>query len=206
VAPATGWAVTGVAGSPITSLVTAVLLVFLGGYAAMSLHVINTGAMYAFVSRGLGRVVGVGTALVAVLAYPAMQIGLFSGIGAVAVGFLDHTLGVEAPWWCYVGVAWLLIFTLADGVAGPGLVDAGHALLLTSLFASALAFHNTLTRYMFTLGRDGMLPAMLGLTSSSSPRTGERLDNPQHPGPGCGRSGGALGPNGHRVLLDGHPG
>lgn len=295
----TGWAVTGVAGIPIAFLVTAVLLlVFLGGYAAMSRHVINAGAIYIFVSRGLGRVPGVGAAFVALLAYAAMQVGLFGGIGAVAAGFLDPRLGVEMPWWCYAAAAWLLIFfcgrrrvevnsrvlgilmaaecllllvfdaimlehphggrvslatlslhnvtnvsivvaivvcvssyvgvedavnygeearrdsigramvscvvvaaivyalsawamsvaagpaevvaaaraegfelifTLAGGVAGPGLVDAGHALLLTSLFASALAFQNTLARYLFALGRDGVLPAVLGVTS---PRTG----------------------------------
>jgi amino acid transporter len=295
----TGWAVTGVAGIPVAFLVTAVLLlVFLGGYAAMSRHVISAGAIYTFVSRGLGRVPGVGAAFVALLAYAAMQVGLFGGIGAVAAGFLDPRLGVEMPWWCYAAAAWLLIFfcgrrrvevnsrvlgilmaaecllllvfdaimlahphggrvslatlslhnvtsvsivvaivvcvssyvgvedavnygeearrgsigramvscvvvaaivyalsawamsvaagsvevvaaaraegfelifTLAGGVAGPGLVDAGHALLLTSLFASALAFQNTLARYLFALGRDGVLPAVLEVCS---PRTG----------------------------------
>lgn len=291
----TGWAVTGVAGIPIAFLVTAVLLlVFLGGYAAMSRHVVDAGAIYTFVSRGLGRVPGVGAAFVALLAYAAMQIGLFGGIGAVAAGLL----GPGLPWWGYAALAWLLIlfcgrrrvevnsrllgllmtaecllllafdaimlahphggrvslatlslhnltsasivvaivicvtsyvgvedaanyaeearrgttgramvgsvvvaailyalsawamsvaagpaqvvdaaraqgfeliFNLAGGVAGPGLVDAGHALLLTSLFASALAFHNTLARYLFALGRDKVLPASLGVTSA---RTG----------------------------------
>ena len=35
-------------------------------------------------------------------------------------------------------------------------------LLITSTFASSLAFHNTGSRYLFTLGREGLLPKYLG--------------------------------------------
>jgi amino acid transporter len=42
-------------------------------------------------------------------------------------------------------------------------------LLLTSLFAAYLAFHQAAARYMFALGREGLLPKALGRTS---PKTG----------------------------------
>ena len=32
-----------------------------------------------------------------------------------------------------------------------------RALLLSSIFACLLAFHNTITRYLFALGREGLL-------------------------------------------------
>jgi amino acid transporter len=58
-----------------------------------------------------------------------------------------------------------LMFNLAGGFVGGWLVDVGHVLFLTSLFASALSFHNTTARYLFALGREGVLPRSLGLTS-----------------------------------------
>ncbi|RWI48942.1 MAG: APC family permease [Mesorhizobium sp.] len=38
------------------------------------------------------------------------------------------------------------------------------SLLITSLFAAALSFQNTISRYLFALGRDGLLPRALGST------------------------------------------
>jgi amino acid transporter len=42
--------------------------------------------------------------------------------------------------------------------------DVVDVLVITSLFAVLLAFHNTLTRYMYSLGRAGLLPGALGRT------------------------------------------
>ncbi|MGW7200223.1 APC family permease [Streptomyces chryseus] len=44
--------------------------------------------------------------------------------------------------------------------------DLMQVLVVTSVFAVLLAFHNTLTRYMFSLGRGGLLPRQLGQTHS----------------------------------------
>ncbi|MBT0769937.1 APC family permease [Kineosporia sp. J2-2] len=65
---------------------------------------------------------------------------------------------------------------LAEAAADPGTMvpvtaeqylggAAGHvvqALLVTSLFASVLSFHNVLSRYLFALGRSAVLPGVLG--------------------------------------------
>ena len=57
-----------------------------------------------------------------------------------------------------------LMFVLVDGHL-PGLVvDVGRSLLVTSLFAALLAFHNMVARYLFALGREQVLPAALGRT------------------------------------------
>lgn len=53
-------------------------------------------------------------------------------------------------------------FTAAADVLGPWSVRAMESLLIVSLFASALSFHNTINRYFFALGREGVLPATLG--------------------------------------------
>src|SRR5689334_7642101 len=46
-----------------------VLVLFASGYAAMSHHMTSAGAFYAYVAQGLGKVAGVGTAFVALVAY-----------------------------------------------------------------------------------------------------------------------------------------
>ncbi|ORA38148.1 APC family permease [Mycobacterium aquaticum] len=45
---------------------------------------------------------------------------------------------------------------------GNTFTDVMTCLVVTSVFAAALACHNALARYSFSLGRDGILPAFLG--------------------------------------------
>jgi amino acid transporter len=58
-----------------------------------------------------------------------------------------------------------LIFDLVSPYLLAPLVQLGQLLFLTSLFAAALAFHTTAARYLFALGRDGVLPGWLGKAS-----------------------------------------
>jgi amino acid transporter len=58
---------------------------------------------------------------------------------------------------------------LLFGLGGSsGLSLAAQWLFLTSLFAAALAFHNCVWRYIYALGREGVLPAALGRTGANS--------------------------------------
>ncbi|HEV2374114.1 MAG TPA: amino acid permease, partial [Streptosporangiaceae bacterium] len=84
----------------------------------------------------------------------------------------------------YAGVGWAMAAHTGQGhvVAaaarqGPGLLfalgsgalsRAAQVLFLTSLFAAALAFHNCVWRYIYALGREGVLPAVLGRTGSNN--------------------------------------
>lgn len=83
-------------------LVTALLLVFAKGYVAMARHVTSAGAFYALVARGLGGVAGGAAALVAILSYNAMQIGVFAMFGSAASG-LAASASLQAPWWAFTG-------------------------------------------------------------------------------------------------------
>ena len=81
----TAYQTTGLTGIPAAFVVVAVILaLFATGYVAMTRHITNSGAFYAFVSRGLGRVVGVAAALVALLAYSFLQVGLYGAFGPAA--------------------------------------------------------------------------------------------------------------------------
>lgn len=307
----TGYAVTGETGIPVAYLTVAVALgLFSVGYVAMSRRVVNSGAFYSYVSRGLGRVPGVGASFVAVVAYATMQIGLYGGFGAVLAGRLQDWLGWPVPWvvcafaaWAVIAVlgvrridfngrvlavillveiaaaalfavvhlthpadgritidtlapshligagigaalvtavagfvgfegtavfseeskdpqrtvakatyravaiigllyafcAWAmsvatgpehiveaaradgtdLIFTLAAPYVGSFVVGLGQALFVTSLFAALLAFHHTVARYLFALGRERVLPAVLGRTSirTRAPKVGSLVQS-----------------------------
>jgi amino acid transporter len=67
-----------------------------------------------------------------------------------------------------------LIFDVAGRVLGANsfIVNLGNILLLTSVFAALVSFHNSVTRYSFALGRERVLPAALGRTR---PRSGAPL-------------------------------
>ncbi len=60
-----------------------------------------------------------------------------------------------------------LIFSLADSYLGPVLTVIMEILLLVSLFAAMLAFHNSATRYLYSLGRARVLPHALSRTRAN---------------------------------------
>ncbi|CAN5427334.1 APC family permease [soil metagenome] len=93
-----------------------VLMIFAVGYVAMSRHVTNAGAFYAYVTLGLGRIPGLGSASLAIFAYNAIQAGLYGGFGYYAAELLNPALGVTIPWWAYAFVGLLLCLGL--GVQG----------------------------------------------------------------------------------------
>ena len=55
-----------------------------------------------------------------------------------------------------------LLFTLGERYAGGGLPLAMRVLFVTSTYASLLAFHNAIARYLYAMGRERVLPAALG--------------------------------------------
>ena len=293
------YATTGLTGIPAAFVAVAIILaLFATGYVAMTRHITNAGAFYAFIARGLGRVTGVAAALVALLAYSFLQVGLYGAFGPNAAAEAAAHLGVHATWWVWALAAWAAVTVLglfrvdvtgkvlgvlltaevivivaetisglahpaggrlsfavlspaalgsagagtfgvlavvavlgfvgfeqapvlaeearhprrtipaatycalgviavvyagaawamaartgtshvvaAAGAQGPGLLfglggaglsAAAQWLFLTSLFAAALAFHNCVWRYIFALGREGVLPRFLARTGRNS--------------------------------------
>ena len=85
----------------------------------------------------------------------------------------------------YAGASWAMAahagtshVVAAAGKEGPGLLfglggsgvlsQVAQWLFLTSLFAAALAFHNAVWRYIYALGRENVLPAVLGRTGGNN--------------------------------------
>lgn len=87
-------------GAPVAYVVVGViLLVFAVGFIAMSGHVTNAGALYAYVGRGLGLPMGVASASVALWAYTAIQVAVYAFFGVVSSGTLAMYTGLELPWY-----------------------------------------------------------------------------------------------------------
>ncbi|GAA0421895.1 hypothetical protein Aca07nite_09820 [Actinoplanes capillaceus] len=107
-----GYGSVGEKGIPVAyMLVAAVLGIFTVGLAAMARHVPNSGAFYAYASIGLSRPAGVGTAFVALLAYNAMQIGLYGAFG-VAAHNAFAIFGLEISWIVWALLGWAVIAAL----------------------------------------------------------------------------------------------
>jgi amino acid transporter len=292
----TGYATTGLTGIPFAFLVIGLMLaLFSVGFVTMAPYVANTGAFYAYISRGLGRPMGVASSWLAVAIYNGLQVAFYGTIGAAAEPVLGW-FGIDVAWWVIALVAWALIallgvqqvdvnskvlavllisevlvtlvlcvanvikpaggtvsfetldpgnlfgpgvgavlavallgfigfesavvfseesrdpgrtvrratflsvgliagiyafgswamsvatgpdrivgaaheqgtqliFNLAENNVGGAIVGVGRVLFVTSILAAALSFHNTAARYMFAVGRERVLPSVLGRTS-----------------------------------------
>ncbi|GLW98672.1 APC family permease [Microtetraspora sp. NBRC 16547] len=142
---------TGVTGVPLIYLIlAAVLATFSAGYAAMSRHISNAGAFYSYIAQGLGRVTGVGASFVALVAYNAMQVGLYGLFGFAASGLVSAHLGVDVPWWVSSLVALALIAFL-----GYRRIDLNAKVLAILLVCESL------TVLIFDLAQIGNAPSGL---------------------------------------------
>ncbi len=113
----------GIAGA--FALVTIVLILFAIGYVAMARHVKNAGAFYAYTARGLGGHLGGAAALIAILSYNAMQIGVLGLLGAASAGTFNPLIGLDIPWW-----AWSLFAIAVVAVLGYRQVDLSAKILM----------------------------------------------------------------------------
>ncbi|MFI5533229.1 APC family permease [Kitasatospora sp. NPDC051853] len=124
--------------------VTVVLTVFTVGYVAMARHITTAGAFYGFVSHGLGRIAGMASGLLAVLAYVVFEasiVGIFAYFGQQTV---EAQFGIELPWQVYAlamlaVTALLSYFDLEVASKLLGVFLVGEVLMLVLLAASILA-------------------------------------------------------------------
>jgi amino acid transporter len=158
----TGFAVTGITGLPVAFVVIgAVLALFCVGYVSMARRVANAGAFYAYISQGIGRPVGVAGAWVAVVAYNALQIGLYGAIGAAATPLLGAWFGLDVAWWVVALCAWVIV-----AVLGQLHVDVNGWVLAVLLVAEVavivvFSFANVANPAGGTLSFDTLDPANL---------------------------------------------
>jgi amino acid transporter len=96
----TTFAAMGVVGVPLLFvLVGSVLILFSFGYAEMSRHVHNAGALYAYIARGLGGTMGAVASYVALFAYSILQVGLYGIFGYQISGQIAEHWHHNIAWW-----------------------------------------------------------------------------------------------------------
>ncbi|MGO1553320.1 MAG: APC family permease [Micrococcaceae bacterium] len=128
------FAVTGLVGIPLSFVVLGIVLVLFSiGYAAMSRHVHNAGAFFAYIAKGLGKPAGVGASLTALVAYNAMQIGIAGMFGFVLSSFLAGQFGLEISWWLCALVGWVIV-----GLLGVNRIDLNAKVLGVIVLAEFL--------------------------------------------------------------------
>lgn len=131
----TAYAVTGIPAMALAFvLLAATLAIFAVGYAAMSRYVANAGAFYSYLAQGLGRVFGVSGAFVALVAYNAIQIGLYGLFGGVTADYAAATFGVDLAWWI-----WAMIALVVVAVLGVLRVDLNATVLAVLLALEVVA-------------------------------------------------------------------
>jgi amino acid transporter len=94
-------------------LATIALTVFSVGYIAMSRRVTSAGGFYTFITRGLGKVTGVGSGVVIALCYMLFSASVIGVMGYFAATSIESWTGVKIPVWVYMFVALALMTVLA---------------------------------------------------------------------------------------------
>lgn len=86
-------------GAPAGYLLAGVTLaIFAVGFTAMSRNVRSGGAFYAYITRGLGKPVGMGAALLAMIGYNGMEIGVYGLLGTATADTAHALWGIDIPW------------------------------------------------------------------------------------------------------------
>lgn len=99
--------------APIGFLIAAaVLLIFSVGFTRLTPFVQEAGAFFSYVTLGVGPRAGLGTAFVALLAYTAIQVGVYGYAGWTIGDLVQHYGGPELSWWVWAFVLLALVAAL----------------------------------------------------------------------------------------------
>lgn len=86
-------------GAPAGYLLAGITLaVFAIGFTTMSRHVTGGGAFYSYITQGLGRPAGIGAALLAMVGYNGMEIGVYGLLGSATQDTVHALFGADVPW------------------------------------------------------------------------------------------------------------
>ncbi|PWJ50243.1 amino acid/polyamine/organocation transporter, APC superfamily [Quadrisphaera granulorum] len=116
-------------GAPAAYLIAGlVLLLFASGFTAMSAVVPSGGAFYSYITLGLGRPAGFASALLALVSYNALQIGVYGLLGVAGTTAVTTLTGAQVPWWVISLTGLVLVHLL-----GRSGVDVGAKVLAVLL-------------------------------------------------------------------------
>jgi amino acid transporter len=135
----------GLAGPSAYIVATIVLTIFSVGYVAMARHLTATGAFYGYISHGLGRIVGMASGLLCVLAYVVFEASLVGIFSSFAHTTFADVLGIDLPWWVWAAVMIGIVASLGWFDANVAAKVLGFFLLTEVLVLSVGAIATLLT-------------------------------------------------------------
>ncbi|WP_443041438.1 APC family permease [Streptomyces sp. B21-083] len=149
------------AGAPAAYLAAGVvILLFSVGFVAMGRHVVDAGAFYTYIGKGLGRQTGSGSAGVALFAYCAVQAAMYGLYGATVSGLVEHYSGARVGWWVWA----LVTMVIVQGLGASG-IEMGAKILAVFVLAE---FSILIVFALVTFFKGGG-PEGLGFGDSFSP-------------------------------------
>ena len=149
------------AGAPAAYVAAGVIvLLFSVGFVAMGRHVVDAGAFYTYIGKGLGRSAGSGSAAVALFSYCAVQACMYGLYGSIMSGLVEHHTGAHVAWW-----VWALVTMVIVQVLGASGIEMGAKILAVFVLAE---FSVLIVFALVTLFKGGG-PEGLGLADSFSP-------------------------------------
>jgi amino acid transporter len=149
------------AGAPAAYLAAGVIvLLFSVGFVAMGRHVVDAGAFYTYIGKGLGRSTGSGSAAVALFSYCAVQACMYGLYGSIMSGLVEYHTGAHVAWW-----VWALVTMAIVQVLGASGIEMGAKILAVFVLAE---FSILVAFALVTLFKGGG-PDGLGFTDSFSP-------------------------------------
>ncbi|MEU0584658.1 APC family permease [Streptomyces sp. NPDC006132] len=137
-----------------------VILLFSVGFVAMGRHVVDAGAFYTYIGKGLGRTTGTGSAGLALFAYCTIQAAMYGLYGSIVSGLVASHTGLDLPWW---------LWTLATMAVVQALGAAGIEMGARVLAVFVLAEFSILSVFALVTLVKGGGPEGLGLAESFSP-------------------------------------
>ena len=100
-------------GAPSIYIAAAIGLgLFAIGFMALTRHVRSYSGFYGYISKTLGRVIGLGSGLTAWMSYNGLQIGLYGLLGIQANISVKSIFGLDLPWWLYALAAIVAVWYL----------------------------------------------------------------------------------------------
>ena len=116
-----------------------VLLLFSVGFATMSSKVTNAGAFFAFIGRGLGKNLGIGSAFSMIVGYVTIQLAIYGFFGFQMHSYFADR-GIDIDWYIYVLVAFVIVtaLSLLSVDVGAKVLGALMILEIVSLLVSGV--------------------------------------------------------------------
>lgn len=158
-------------GAPSGYLFAGVSLAVLAiGFTAMSKYVRNAGAFYAYIARGLGPGVGIVAAVVALVSYNALEIGMFGALGYFSESTIAEFTGVSVEWW-----VWALAGAVIVWYLGTRSIHVGSRFLIALLTAETGILVVLATAVLLKGGARGLDLASFAPSNVFTPQLGAVL-------------------------------